>query len=142
LAKVLGATRIVNPTRTDLVDTMAELEMQEGFDVGLEMSGAPAGLQSMIKVMNHGGRIALLGLVPSGTPIAWDDVIFKGLTLQGIYGRKMFDTWYKAAALLQEGLDLSPLYTHRFPIVEYEAAFEVVRSGAAAKVFMSWPEHG
>ena len=146
LADVLGATRAVNATRTDLADTMAELDMQEGFDVGLEMSGAAAGLRSMIEVMNHGGRIALLGLVPAGTGIAWDDVIFKGLTLQGIYGRQMFDTWYKATALLQEGLDISPLYTHRFPVADYEEAFEAVRSGAAAKVFMSWSgeevEHG
>ncbi len=140
LARVLGATRAVNARSTSLADTMAELDMQEGFDVGLEMSGAPAGLQSMIEVMNHGGRIALLGLIPAGTPIAWDDVIFKGLTLQGIYGRKMFDTWYKAAALLQEGLDLTPLFTHRFSVGDYEAAFEAVRSGVAAKVFMTWPD--
>jgi threonine 3-dehydrogenase len=128
----------VNDDRLRLADTMRELEMKEGFDVGLEMSGAPAALQAMIEVMNHGGRIALLGLVPSGTPIAWDEVIFKGLTIQGIYGRKMFDTWYKAAALLQEGLDLSSLYTHRFPITDYDAAFDVVRSRRAAKVFLSW----
>ena len=121
---------------------MTDLEMQEGFDVGLEMSGAPPALQSMIEVMNHGGRVALLGLIPAGTPIAWDEVIFKGLTLQGIYGRKMFDTWYKAAALLQEGLDLSPLFTHRYDATRFEEAFEAVRSGAAAKVFMAWSDHG
>jgi threonine 3-dehydrogenase len=142
LARALGATRAVNANRTDLADTMAELEMQEGFDVGLEMSGAPAALQAMIEMMNHGGRIALLGLIPSGTPIAWDEVIFKGLTIQGIYGRKMFDTWYKAAALLQEGLDLHPLFTHRFPISDYEIAFEAVRSGQAAKVLLDWTEGG
>ena len=140
LARVLGATRAVNALRTELTETMAELEMQEGFDVGLEMSGAPPALQNMIQVMNHGGRVALLGLVPAGTPIAWDDVIFKGLTLQGIYGRKMFDTWYKAAALLQEGLDLSPLFTHRFDATRFDEAFEAVRAGSAAKVFMTWPD--
>lgn len=138
LARVLGATRAVNVAGTDLTATMADLGMQEGFDVGLEMSGAPSALQGMIDTMNHGGRIALLGLVPAGTPIAWDEVIFKGLTLQGIYGRKMFDTWYKAAALLEEGLDLSPLFTHRFPITDYESAFEAVRSGVAAKVLLTW----
>lgn len=142
LARVLGATLAVNARETSLRQAMTELEMQEGFDVGLEMSGAPAGLQGMIEVMNHGGRVALLGLVPAGTPIAWDEVIFKGLTLQGIYGRKMFDTWYKAAALLQEGLDISPLFTHRYPITDFESAFEAIRSGQAAKVFMTWPESG
>jgi threonine 3-dehydrogenase len=140
LARRLGATRTVDVTTDTLTDAMAELRMTEGFDVGLEMSGAPAGLQGMIEVMNHGGRIALLGLVPAGTPIAWDDVIFKGLTLHGIYGRKMFDTWYKSAALLQEGLDVSPIFTHRLPITEHEAAFDAVRSGEAAKVLLHWPD--
>jgi threonine 3-dehydrogenase len=142
LARRLGATRTVNATRADLAATMRELGMKEGFDVGLEMSGAPAALQGMIEVMTHGGRIALLGLVPAGTPVGWDDVIFKGLTLQGIYGRKMFDTWYKAAALLQEGLDLSPIFTHRFSVAEFETAFEVLRQGAAAKVLMRWADPG
>jgi len=142
LARQLGATRAVNPTRTELAATMKDLGMKEGFDVGLEMSGAPAALQGMIEVMTHGGRIALLGLVPAGTPVGWDDVIFKGLTLQGIYGRKMFDTWYKAAALLQEGLDLSPIFTHRFPVTAFEAAFEVLEQGTAAKVLMHWPDRG
>jgi threonine 3-dehydrogenase len=142
LARRLGATRTVNPTDNDLAATMEDLGMKEGFDVGLEMSGAPAALQAMIEVMTHGGRVALLGLVPAGTPVGWDDVIFKGLTLQGIYGRKMFDTWYKAAALLQEGLDLSPIFTHRFSVTEFEAAFEVLGQGTAAKVLMHWPGRG
>lgn len=140
LALRLGATRAVNPTRTDLAATMEDLGMKEGFDVGLEMSGAPAALQDMIEAMTHGGRVALLGLVPAGTPVGWDDVIFKGLTLQGIYGRKMFDTWYKAAALLQEGLDVSPIYTHRFSATDFESAFDVVQQGKAAKVLMHWPD--
>jgi threonine 3-dehydrogenase len=142
LARRLGATRTVNPTDNELAATMEDLGMKEGFDVGLEMSGAPAALQAMIEVMTHGGRVALLGLVPAGTPVGWDDVIFKGLTLQGIYGRKMFDTWYKAAALLQEGLDLSPIFTHRFSVSEFEAAFEVLEQGTAAKVLMHWPGRG
>ncbi len=119
---------------------MAELGMQEGFDVGLEMSGAPAALASMIKTMNHGGRIALLGLVPDGTAVDWSDVIFKGLTLQGIYGRKMFDTWYKAAALLSEGLDVHPIIGRRYHVSDFDEAFGSVESGDAAKVLMTWDE--
>jgi threonine 3-dehydrogenase len=138
LARRLGATRAVNVTRESLRDVMAELGMTEGFDVGLEMSGAPAGLHSLLEVMNHGGRIALLGLIPDGTPIDWSGVIFRGLTLQGIYGRKVFETWYKAAALLEEGLDLHPLFGARFPISEHRAAFDALRRGDAAKVLMTW----
>jgi threonine 3-dehydrogenase len=140
LARRLGATRTVNPTAESLTDVMSELGMTEGFDVGLEMSGAPAALQEMTTVMNHGGRIALLGLIPSGTPLAWDEVIFKGLTIQGIYGRKMFETWYKAAALLEEGLDLHPILGDHYPITEHRAAFEAMRRGDAAKVLMTWPD--
>lgn len=139
LARAMGATRAVNVAEETISDVMDDLGMQEGFDVGLEMSGAPAGLQSMIDVMNHGGRIALLGLIPDGTPITWNDVIFKALTLQGIYGRKMFDTWYKAAALLEEGLDLSPLLSDRYPITDHQAAFDTLRRGDAAKIILTWP---
>jgi len=138
VADELGATRVVNVGREDLTEVMTDLGMQEGFDVGLEMSGAPAALGSMIDAMNHGGRIALLGLVPAGTPINWDHVIFRGLTLQGIYGRKLFDTWYKAAALLEEGLDVHPIIGRRFPLSEFEAAFDTIRSGDAAKVLFDW----
>jgi threonine 3-dehydrogenase len=139
LAREMGATRAVNVTAESISGVMADLGMQEGFDVGLEMSGAPGGLQSMIDVMNHGGRIALLGLVPDGTPITWNDVIFKALTLQGIYGRKMFDTWYKASALLEDGLDLGPLLSDRYPISDHEAAFDTLRRGDAAKIILTWP---
>ncbi len=139
LATEMGATRAVDARQESLADVMDELGMQEGFDVGLEMSGAPAGLQGMIEVMTHGGRIALLGLVPAGTGIDWDKVIFGGLHLQGIYGRKMFDTWYKAAALLSEGLDVGPVITDRFPITEHETAFDTLRRGDAAKIILSWP---
>ncbi len=138
LAKAVGATRTVNVRRERLEDVMAELGMREGFDVGLEMSGAPAALASMIKTMNHGGRIAILGLVPDGAAIDWTDVIFKGLTLQGIYGRKMFDTWYKAAALLSEGLDVHPIIGRRYHVSDFEDAFAAVASGDAAKVLMAW----
>jgi threonine 3-dehydrogenase len=139
LAREMGATRAVNVTAESISGVMADLGMQEGFDVGLEMSGAPGGLQSMIDVMNHGGRIALLGLVPDGTPITWNDVIFKALTLQGIYGRKMFDTWYKASALLEDGLDLGPLLSDRYPISDHEAAFDTLRRGDTAKIILTWP---
>ncbi len=138
LARKMGATRAVDVTRESIADVMDELGMREGFDVGLEMSGAPGGLRSMIEVMNHGGVIALLGLVPDGTPIDWSDVIFKGLTLHGIYGRKMFDTWYKTAALLEEGLDISPLLTDHAPIDDHEAAFDALARGDAAKVILHW----
>ncbi len=139
LAARLGATRTVNVGRERIADVMAELGMTEGFDVGLEMSGAPTALQEMVETMNHGGRIALLGLIPAGSPLGWDQVIFKGLTLQGIYGRKMFDTWYKAAALLGEGLDISPIFSRAYSIDDYEAAFDAVRSGQEAKVLLRWP---
>ncbi len=138
LAREMGATRVVNVTNERLPDVMTELGMEEGFDVGLEMSGAPAGIQSMIEVMNHGGRIALLGLIPAGTPVAWDDVIFKGLTLQGIYGRKMFDTWYKAVALLKDGLDISPVLRDCYSITDHKAAFDALRGGLAAKILLTW----
>jgi len=142
VAEQLGATRAVNVGGPDggrrLRQVMDDLGMREGFDVGLEMSGAPPALSSMIDTMNHGGRIALLGLVPDGTAIDWSDVIFKGLTLQGIYGRKMFDTWYKAAALLEEGLDVGPIIGRRHPLTDFEAAFDSVRSGDVAKVLFSW----
>jgi threonine 3-dehydrogenase len=138
LARRMGAARAVNVSTTDLRSVMGDVGMVEGFDVGLEMSGAPAGLAGMVGLMNHGGRIALLGLLPDGAPIDWSDVIFKGLTLQGIYGRKMFDTWYKTAALLEEGLDISPILTARYPISEHEAAFDALRRGEAAKILMTW----
>jgi threonine 3-dehydrogenase len=138
VAAGLGATRTVNVGRENLEDVMADLGMREGFDVGLEMSGAPPALASMIDTMNHGGRIALLGLVPDGTAIEWSDVIFKGLTLQGIYGRKMFDTWYKAAALLEEGLDVSPIIGRRYQLDDFESAFASIKSGDVAKVLFTW----
>ncbi|MDH3294032.1 MAG: L-threonine 3-dehydrogenase [Acidimicrobiia bacterium] len=138
VAEELGATRTVNVARQQLRDVMADLGMQEGFDVGLEMSGAPPALAAMIDTMNHGGRIALLGLVPDGTAIDWSDVIFKGLTVQGIYGRKMFDTWYKAAALLEEGLDVSPIIGRRYRLDDFESAFDAIASGDVAKVLFGW----
>jgi threonine 3-dehydrogenase len=138
LAERMGATRTVDVRSTDLRSIMTELGMEEGFDVGLEMSGAPTALQGMIDVMNHGGRIALLGIVPAGTGIDWNEVIFHGLTLQGIYGRKMFETWYKAAALLGEGLDISPVISATYPMSQFRDAFDALRHGDAAKILLTW----
>ncbi len=138
LAAKMGATRAVNITQTDLRDVMRELKMTTAFDVGLEMSGSPAAFNQMLDVMIHGGRVALLGILPQGTGINWDHVIFKGLTVKGIYGREMFDTWYKMGSLIQGGLDLSPMITHRFSIDDYKQGFEVMASGQSGKVILSW----
>ena len=112
--------------------------MVEGFDVGLEMSGNGKAFQDMIGHMNHGGKIAMLGILPGDVAIDWSKVIFKGLVLKGIYGREMFETWYKMTAMLQSGLDVSPVITHRFPVAEFDQAFEVAQSGQAGKVILSW----
>ncbi|MEL7487543.1 MAG: L-threonine 3-dehydrogenase [Pseudomonadota bacterium] len=138
LAKRMGATRVVNVANSSLDDVMKELGMTEGFDVGLEMSGAPAAFASMLETMNHGGKIAMLGIMPNGAGIDWEKIIFKGLDLKGIYGRRMFETWYKMGALLQAGLDLSPIITHRLPIDEYQAGFDIMRSGHSGKVILEW----
>jgi threonine 3-dehydrogenase len=138
LARRMGATRTVNVAREDLKAVMAGLGMQEGFDVGLEMSGSGPALKQLLEVMNHGGRVALLGIPPDEVATDWSQVIFKGLQLKGIYGREMFETWYKMVAMLQGGLDLSRVVTHRFPIDRFEEAFEVMRSGRSGKVILDW----
>ncbi len=138
LAAKMGATRTVNVQNGSLQDTMSELKMTEGFDIGLEMSGAPSAFQAMLETMNHGGKIAMLGLMPNGAGIDWDKVIFKGLEIKGIYGRRMFETWYKMGAMLQAGLDLSPILTHRFKIDDYQKGFDVMRSGQSGKVILEW----
>lgn len=140
LAHKMGATRVVNVTKEDLRDVMADLGMTEGFDVGLEMSGVPAAFGSMLEAMNHGGKIAMLGLMPKGAGIDWDSVIFKGLEIKGIYGRRMFETWYKMGTMLQAGLDLSPILTHRFAIDDFQKGFDVMRSGQSGKVILEWPQ--
>jgi threonine 3-dehydrogenase len=140
IAATMGADRVVNVGRAPIGDTMRDLGMHEGFDVGLEMSGVSAALHEMISTMNNGGNIALLGIpdATAPTPIDWNDIIFKGLTLKGIYGRKMFETWYKMLAMLQTGLDVSPVITHHFPADEFEDAFDVMRSGECGKVILDW----
>jgi threonine 3-dehydrogenase len=138
LAAEMGATRAVNVTRDSLDQTMQSLGMQEGFDVGLEMSGNPAALRDMVRTMNHGGNVALLGIPPDETAIDWNQVIFKGLTIQGIYGREMFETWYKMSSLIQSGLDVTPVITHHFGIRDYLEGFETMASGQSGKVILDW----
>lgn len=138
LARKMGVTRAVDVSKESLTDVMEELGMTEGFDVGLEMSGAPPAFRTMLDTMNHGGRIAMLGIPPSDMSIDWNKVIFKGLFIKGIYGREMFETWYKMAALIQSGLDLSPIITHRFSIDEFQQGFDAMRSGQSGKVILSW----
>ena len=117
---------------------MAELGMTEGFDIGLEMSGAESAFNQLLDVMNHGGKVAALGIPPGPMTLDINDVIFKGLTIQGIYGRRIFETWYKMAAMLQSGLDIEGVVTHDFDVADFEAAFEVVRSGECGKVLLEW----
>ena len=139
LAHKMGATRAVNVTRQKLSDVMAELGMVEGFDVGMEMSGVPSAFASLLDVMNHGGKVALLGIPPSNTVIDWNNVIFTGLEIKGIYGREMFETWYKMVAMLQSGLNLNPILTHQFPLSAYAEGFETMLSGQSGKVILNWP---
>ncbi len=142
LAKKIGATRAIN-VKDSSVDpsveqVMEELDMKEGFDVGLEMSGSPQALSQMINLMNNGGNIALLGIAPPDTSINWQQVIFKGLTLKGIYGRKIFETWYKMSSMLQCGLDLKPILTHQYDISDYQQAFQHMSAGNTGKVILNW----
>ncbi|MBN6367212.1 L-threonine 3-dehydrogenase [Providencia rettgeri] len=138
LAKKMGVSRAVNVSRENLKDVMNELGMKEGFDVALEVSGSPAAFQTMLDTMNHGGRIALLGIPPASMATDWSKVIFKGLFIKGIYGREMFETWYKMATLIQSGLDLSPIITHQFSIDEFQKGFDIMRSGQSGKVILNW----
>ncbi|PPC77999.1 L-threonine 3-dehydrogenase [Pokkaliibacter plantistimulans] len=138
LAEKMGATRAVNVATTSLQDVMHDLHMTEGFDVGLEMSGVPAAFRSMLSSMNHGGKIAMLGIPSGETAIDWNQVIFKGLIIKGIYGREMFETWYKMVAMLQSGLDLSPMITHHYKVADFEQGFAAMASGQSGKVILDW----
>jgi threonine 3-dehydrogenase len=138
LARKMGATRAVNVATEKLEDVMTELEMTEGFDVGLEMSGVPSAFNSMLNNMNHGGKIAMLGIPPSDMAVDWNQVIFKGLVIKGIYGREMFETWYKMASLIQSGLDLNPILTHEFHINDFQEGFDTMISGQSGKVILNW----
>ena len=138
LAKKMGIDYVVDARTQDLTDVMAEIGMKEGFDVGLEMSGAAPAFRDMIDVMNNGGKIAILGIAPAAFEIDWNKVIFKMLNLKGIYGREMFETWYKMTTLVQGRLDLTPLITHRLGIDDYAQGFEAMCAGEAGKVVMDW----
>ncbi len=137
LAQRLGADRVVNVARENLKDTMDDLGMVGGFDVGLEMSGSPLAFTQMLDTMYHGGRIALLGLIPNGTAIDWDKVIFKGLFIKGVYGREIFETWYKMEAMIRSHLDISPVITHRFAFDDFQKGFDTMISGESGKVILS-----
>jgi threonine 3-dehydrogenase len=138
LARKLGIDYVVDASAQNLADVMKDIGMTEGFDVGLEMSGAAPAFRDMIDKMNNGGKIAILGIAPTGFEIDWNKVIFKMLNLKGIYGREMFETWYKMIAFVQGGLDLSPIITHRLPIDDFQTGFDAMRSGSSGKVVLSW----
>jgi threonine 3-dehydrogenase len=140
LAKKMGATLTLDVRREKIEDAQKKLSMKEGFDVGMEMSGSPEALRAMLPNMCHGAKIALLGILPPETAIDWDDVVFNGLTIKGIYGREMYETWYKMTVMIQTGLDITPIITHRFHYTEFEKAFEVMRSGESGKVVLNWTE--
>ncbi len=136
LARKIGVTLAADPRETPLPEVQKQLGMKEGFDVGLEMSGNPQAFRDMLANMSHGGKVAMLGIPSAPMSIDWNTVIFSMLTIKGIYGREMYETWYKMTVMLQSGLDIRPVITHRFPFGEYEAAFEVMRSGKAGKVIL------
>jgi threonine 3-dehydrogenase len=138
LAERMGATRAVNVSNTQLADVMKELNIIEGFDVGLEMSGAMPAFEQMLTTMNHGGKIAMLGLPSEKMAIDWSQVIFKGLTIKGIYGREMYDTWYKMTSMLQSGLNVEPILTHRFAAEDFQLGFDAMLSGNSGKVILDW----
>jgi threonine 3-dehydrogenase len=138
LASRMGATRVVDVTHEALPDIQRELGMKEGFDVGLEMSGQPRALNDMIDNMAHGGRIALLGIMPGAAAIDWNKVVFNMLTIRGIYGREMYETWYKMTAMIQSGLDISPVITHRMPYTDFQEGFDLMRSGRSGKIVLRW----
>ena len=136
LARKMGATLAVNPTETSLGEVQKQLGMAEGFDVGLEMSGNPLALKDMIANTCHGGKIALLGIPSKEMPMDWRQVIFNMITIKGIYGREMYDTWYKMSVMIESGVDISPVITHRFPIEEFEQGFQAMISGQTGKVVL------
>lgn len=138
LARRMGATMAIDVTKDTIKDAQKELGMKEGFDVGMEMSGSPDAFRSMLGNMFSGGRIALLGILPGDVAVDWDSVIFHSLTIKGIYGREMFETWYKMTSMLMSGLDVGPVLTHRFNIDDFEEAFKVMNSKECGKVLLEW----
>ncbi len=140
MARRMGASRTVNVARETLEDVQRELGMNEGFDVGLEMSGNPQAFNSLIDSMCHGGKVSILGIPAEGASIDWNKVIFNMLTLKGIYGREMYETWYKMSVMIESGRDISPVITHRQPFTEYQQGFEAMKSGEACKVVLNWED--
>jgi threonine 3-dehydrogenase len=140
LARKAGISITIDSRTERLRDVQKRLGMREGFDVGLEMSGSPEALREMLENMSHGGKIAMLGIPPNEIAINWRHVIFNMLTIKGIYGREMFETWYKMTVMLESGLDISPVITHRFSWRDYEKGFEVMRTGEAGKVILDWSD--
>ena len=138
MARRMGATLAVNPTETSLADVQKQLGMSEGFDVGLEMSGSPQALSDMIANMSHGGKIAILGIPSKKTPMDWKPVIFNMLTIKGIYGQEMYETWYKMSVMLESGVDISPVITHRFGYADFQKGFDAMISGNTGKVVLDW----
>ena len=138
LARKMGASRALNVTCETIDDAMRDLGMEEGFDVGMEMSGNPEAFRDMLRTMHHGGKISMLGIPPGDMAINWNDVIFKGLVIKGIYGREMFETWYKMSSMLQSGLNMEPIITHHFDIDQFQPAFELMESGQTGKVILHW----
>jgi threonine 3-dehydrogenase len=138
LAEKAGASMTVQVGKDDLIEAKEKLFMKEGFDVAMEMSGSPAALTSILENMCHGGKIALLGIQSKSDSFDWNKVVFNGLTLKGIYGREMFETWYKMSSMIQSGLDIEPLITHRFHYTDFEEGFKVMASGMSGKVILNW----
>jgi threonine 3-dehydrogenase len=136
----MGATLVVDPGERDLHEVQGELGMTEGFDVALEMSGSPAALDAIVQNMAHGGRVAVLGIPSGAVSLDLERVVFDMLTIKGIYGREMYETWYQMTVMLQSGLDISPVITHRFSHRDFEEAFAVARSGASGKVVLDWTD--
>ena len=138
LAKVTGADLVVDVSKESIKDAQKTLSMKEGFDVSMEMSGNPAALDSILDNMCHGGKIALLGIMPENTAIDWNKVVFNMFTIKGIYGREMYETWYKMTTMIQSGLDITPIITHNFHYTEFEKGFKIMRSGNSGKVILDW----
>jgi threonine 3-dehydrogenase len=140
LARRMGATLAVDPRTVSMQEVMSQLKMREGFDVGLEMSGSAAALRTMLSAMCHGGKIAMLGIPSEPIAIDWNVVVFNMLTIRGIYGREMYETWYKMSVMLESGLDIRPVITHRFPVRDYEKGFAAMQAGDCGKVILDWTE--
>lgn len=138
LAEKMGASLCINAKETSPADAMHQLGMTEGFDVGMEMSGNPQAFRDLLDSMHHGGNVALLGIPPGDTAIDWNTVIFKGLMLKGVYGREMFETWYKMSSMLQSGLNIDPVISHHYPVADYQEAFDLMASGQSGKIILNW----